>query len=96
MILYQFLKMQSKQIQKNYLGITITNTKGKLFSIALQKIITSMYFSPYTFISFDEIYTEIFETKFGFMQEDPLCRILFKIYINDIPILLKIHVLGKR
>ena len=55
-----------------------------------------MYFSPYTFISFDEIYTEIFETKFGFMQEDPLSRILFKIYINDIPILLKIHVFGKR
>lgn len=81
--------MHSKQIQRNYLGITMTNTKGKLFSIALQKIITSMYFSPYTFISFDEIYTEIFKTKRGFMQEDPLSKILFKIYINDIPILLK-------
>ena len=49
----------------------------------------SIYSSAGSSILFVEMYIELFETKVGFMVEVTLSRILFNIYINDIPILLK-------
>ena len=49
----------------------------------------SIYSSAGSSILFVEMYIELFETKVGFMLEVTLSRILFNIYINDIPILLK-------